>query len=218
MREAPPALPRRRSATRVILTLLAVGGVALACGTCGVLGVLVAAPDLIVGMLLEDHPLPGRNMAVPPMSPEERQAVADDAADGHVDLTPEQLLRMQSALDPRIDVLELAADPQDRVRLDLSLHTSEQRWFNLHTLATVEMDSGRLSALRVDELQFGTLDLGSWFAGQDVSARVQSRIEEQLATDPRALDRMRAVQKMRVTGGRIGIDLAPGGLEAFAAP
>lgn len=218
---APPSVPEApvpRKRSRILPALLATGGLTLACGCCGGIGLMLALPDLLVRMVLEGQPLEGRNMASPPMSPEERQAVAADAADGTVELTPEQLLRM-SADDPGadVDVLELAIDAEDRVRLDLSVRTAPSRWLNVHSLVDVEIDQGRLTRLVFDELDVGPWSVGQYIRGRDLSAQVQQDLDQRAAETPELTERMRALEKVRAEEGRFVVTLTPGGLDAFLA-
>ena len=158
-------------------------------------------------------------MAHPPMTAAERQAFADDAVDGTVELSPEQLLRMSAdGVGPEVEVLEMAIDAEDRLRLDASIHSSATRWLNIHSVADVEMDGGRITRLVIDELDIGPYHLGPYIQGQDLSARVQREFDQKAAVDPELAARLHALEKVRIQDGKVVVTLAPGGLEAFAAP
>ncbi len=199
--------------------LLGTAGLALACGCCGTAGLFVAGPELILWAMFDDHAIPGRNMANPPMTAAERQAFADDAADGTVEMSPEQLLRMSTdGVGPEVEVLELAVDAEDQLRLDVSIHSSADRWLNIHSVADVEIDGGRVTRLVIDELEIGRYDLGQYMRGQNVAAQTQQELDERAAVDPELAARLAALQKVRIEGGKIVVELTPGGLDAFAAP
>jgi hypothetical protein len=207
---------RRRTAGAIALAL----ALALACGCCSCGGLLWYAPEkVLLWALLEDQPLPGENVAATPLSSEEKRALRDDLLDdGKAELTSDQLSRMDAEHVHDVQVLRIAIDPTDAIRVDVSARDPSGKFLNVHTVGHVAVAGGHVTSARFDEIKVGKLNIGAWVAGRELGPDVDRSLQQRAAEDPELARKLGAIRSLKVEDGVVRLEIDPAEVGELLGP
>ena len=196
----------------ILLVLVVLGSLACCCGCAGLWHFM---PHMLVQTFTEDGPLKAPVVDPDPaVAPRLERAFE---AGGPVAITGQEMVQLVEPWDDdEISTFWVDVDDEDRMEFALSVWFEEiDRFLNVQTTGTLEIEHGWFTDLTIDELEVSGWDLGQYVLGQQLAEHANRSAADQRAQDPHIADAMDQIDHLWIDDGALWIELAPGGWEAW---
>lgn len=207
-------MPKRRRWPLIVLVVFLLGFLACCCGCAGIWHFL---PEIMVAAFTEGQPLTAPTVPPDPTIADRVQARFE--AGGPVTITAEELVQLvDPSSEEQIDAFWIEIHPDDSAEIILSVGIDDQdKWFNLHSIFSFEMEHGWFTHFTVDDLVAGGWDLGQYMAHQELAQQANQSMANQRAQDPQVAATLDEVEHLWFEDGAMHVTLAEGGWERVRA-